>query len=152
MQLSWILVADNSNARIFSSQGRQPRLTEVADLIHPEGRISQLEQDSDKPGRSFNSRGGARHAMEPPTSRKLKESDLFARRIADLLNRRKKEFDDLVIICAPRFLGLLRKHLDNDVRNKITREIRKSIVQADTENIRREVYGENKSSSRLLQR
>lgn len=142
MQTTLILAADNTRARLFAAQGRQTQLTEIADLIHPEGRLSNSGQDSDKPGRSYDSRGGARHAMEPPTSRKQKESGMFAGRIAEMVKENSNRFDDLIIICAPRFLGELRKHLDPALQERIRKEIRKSIAHDEARHIREVAFGE----------
>jgi len=142
MPVSWIIVADNSCARIFARGKQQTRLLEIADLSHPAGRMTQVAQhDSDRPGRSYDSAGKGRHAMEPRTSRKQKESALFAKQIAEFTELHKAEFDDLIIVCAPGLLGLLRKQMDKSVTAKIAREIRKDIAHMDVDSIRDTVYG-----------
>jgi protein required for attachment to host cells len=142
---TWIIVANNACARIFSRGQRQTRLREVADLVHPAGRMTQLEQhDKDRPGRSFDSRGAGRHALEPQTGHKLKEATLFARQMADYLEQHEREFEELIIVCAPRLLGLLRKQMSKPLAARIRREIRKSIVYMDADSIRKTVYGKKR--------
>lgn len=136
MPVSYIVVADSANARIFSTKKTGAKWDEIADLTHAEGRMSGAQLGSDKPGRSQDSRGSNRHAMEPQQDRKRKESGVFARQLADYLKQNETGFDHLILVCPPRFLGLLRKLLDKPCREKLGKEIAIDIVHDRIDKIR----------------
>ena len=135
MSRQWIIAADSVNARIFSCENRNSPLQEIDDLTHPAGRMKAGELESDKPGRSFDSGGQGRHSMEPEHTRKDKESRVFVEQISDYLSEHQNEYDELIFICPPRFLGILRKHLDKTVSNKVIREIDKDVVKLTADHI-----------------
>jgi protein required for attachment to host cells len=70
---------------------------------------------SDRPGRAFDIVGAGRHAMSQAESGQDHEMLLFARQVADYLNRSiaNSDYLHLVLIAAPRFLGCLRSELSN---------------------------------------
>jgi protein required for attachment to host cells len=85
---------------------------------------------SDRPGRSYESFGGARHAIERENDPRQREAVRFARRIARRLDeaRRKDEFERLVVVAGPPFLGLLREAMSKPTKARVEREIRKDLV------------------------
>ena len=93
---------------------------------------------TDLPGRSFDSKGNARHAMEPTTDPKHELAIEFARTIARHLDaaRVKRGYEQLVIVAAPSFLGLLREQLNNTCRKLVAFELNKNLVQQTPEEIR----------------
>ncbi|MEX2353272.1 MAG: host attachment protein [Gammaproteobacteria bacterium] len=133
---SWIIVADSTRARVFAHNKQHTQLEEITDLVHPAGRQREVDQQTDRPGRSFDSVGANRHAMEPHTEWKHKESEKFARQVSTYLTEHIRHFEDLTIICLPEFLGGLRSHLDEAVSNKVIREISKNMIHQDREAIR----------------
>jgi protein required for attachment to host cells len=138
MTYTWVVVADSTRARIFSAESSSASLSEVETLTHPEGRMHDRDITSDLPGRSFDSMGHARHVMEPPTDPKQELAIEFARAIARHLDsaRVKKDFEQLVIVAAPTFLGLLREQLTNTCRKLVALELNKNLVQQTPDEIR----------------
>jgi hypothetical protein len=63
MSKHWIVVADQSKARIFTVDDPRGELQELEQLEHPVGRDQAQTLGSDRPGRSFDSSGQGRHAM-----------------------------------------------------------------------------------------
>jgi protein required for attachment to host cells len=141
MPVSWIIVADSSNARIFARPRQRGCLQEIADLVNPSGRLKQSDLDTGKPGRSFDEFGKGRHALEPRNGRRTKEAGRLARQISEYLFRHNRDFDGLILICAPRFLGQLRKQLDPSMQEKILGEIKKDVVHMDADTIRNMASG-----------
>jgi protein required for attachment to host cells len=141
MPVSWVVVADSCNARFFTRKKQSEPLQEVADLVNPSARMKPSDLESDSPGRSYDSFGKGRHAMEPKTSQKTRNAELFAKQISDFLTLHHEKFDSLIIISAPGFLGKLRKQLDKTILTKLTGEIKKDIVHADIDSISRIAYG-----------
>lgn len=138
MTYTWVVVADSTRARIFDAESASAGLSEVETLMHPEGRMHDRDITSDLPGRSFDSLGHARHAMELPTDPKHELAIEFARTIARHLDaaRVKKDYEQLVIVAAPTFLGLLRDQLNNTCRKLVAFELNKHLVQQTPEEIR----------------
>jgi len=138
---TWVVVADNSCARIFARDHQQKMLREIADLTRPAGRMSPAKRhNTERPGRSHDSRGENRHAMEPQTSLQEKELNLFVKHIIEFLDSHNKEFNDLIIVCAPKLLGLLRQHMDKSLTAKVTGEIRKDIAHLNINDISEKVF------------
>ena len=131
MAHSWIVVADASRARIFSSNGNLSEMQEVETLTHPAGRLHEQELTSDLPGRAFDSTGHARHAMGQPVDPKKQEEIVFAKQIADHLDeeRKQKTFEHLILIAPPAMLGFLRDSLSAETRKRVTEEIHKDLTQ-----------------------
>ncbi|NIQ13732.1 MAG: host attachment protein, partial [Candidatus Dadabacteria bacterium] len=77
---------ENSRARIFALDNISSPLQELADMQHTESRLHERDLTSDRPGRTFDSRGAGRHAKEPEISTKKHEAVNFAKCIADYIN------------------------------------------------------------------
>lgn len=138
MDKIWVLVADSGRARLFQASGVKAPLEEQTDLVMPIARLQEQDLVSDRPGRSFDSAGEGRHAMEPSTPAKEVESDRFAARIAALLDseRLAGAYTRLVLVAPPRFLGQLRDALSDPVRALVSAELNKDLVQFDADAIR----------------
>jgi protein required for attachment to host cells len=134
----WVLVADSGRARLFEASGAKAPLQEQTDLVMPSARLQEQELVSDRPGRSFDSRGEGRHAMEPTTPAKEVESNRFAARIAALLDsgRVAGNYTRLILVAPPAFLGQLRDALSEQVRALVTNELDKDLVRFDVDAIR----------------
>ena len=141
MKQTWIVVAESTRARIFSTFGTSMALEEVADLTHPESRLHDRELSSDLPGRSFDSHGQGRHGMEQPTTPKEQEAQAFASEIVQLLDRGRHEgsFNALVIVAPPAFLGLLRSKLDKPLEDLVASTLNKNLVEADKKTLERQI-------------
>ena len=125
---SWIVVADASRARFFGlsddghlvSIGRQ-------NLVGSNLRTGEI--GSDRPGRVYESVGGARHAAEPSTDPKRHAKFELAHEICDLLDaeRKKQSFERLVVVAPPQFLGDLRALMSEHVKPLIIAEVNKDL-------------------------
>ncbi len=132
MQSTWILVADAAHGRIFSTQDGRT-IDEVANLAHPAARQHDRDLASDRPGRSFDSAGQGRHAMEPEHHPHDQEAEEFALELANALEagRNQHRYKRLVLVAPPEFLGRLRKHLHKDTARMVLAEIDKDLVHLD---------------------
>jgi protein required for attachment to host cells len=144
MKSIWILVADESLARIFASHADSAPLVVVEELTDAAAHADRADLRRDAYGRRGHaaSQGDAGHPgarqVGPSTVTSSagedelhQEAQLFARRVADYLAeaRNKQRFDALALIAAPRFLGMLRKALPAGVTEVITKEISKDFLQ-----------------------
>ncbi|TAK62152.1 host attachment protein [Methylobacter sp.] len=137
MKLTWIVVADNTRARIFTADTPSSTLEEIEDLSHTGGRLHDREITSDLPGKIKSADGGG-HAFEQPTDPKKHEADNFAHRIAQYLEdaHNKNRFEQLIIVAAPSFLGMLRNHLQEQLKKLVRLEIDKEITTLSAADIR----------------
>ena len=139
---SWLVVANASAARFYNVKNMD-ELTEINTLIHPASRLPEQELVSSKPGRTFESTGQRRHAMEPKTSQKKTEFEQFAKTISEHLETslKKDAFSRLYIAAGPSFLGTLRKTFHPQILELITKEISKDLVHAEPKQLLEELFG-----------
>lgn len=131
MKTTWVVVADSSRARIFERAGRSPLLQEIDDLVHPEGRSRGRDLASDRAGRTFDSRGHARHAKQPGHSAHEVQVEQFAMDIARRVERGRRAggFDQMILVAGARFAGRLHRHLTEPTRALLKREVHKNLVR-----------------------
>lgn len=137
MKLTWVLVADSTRARIFTADTPSSPLEEIEDFSHTEGRLHDREITSDLPGK-IKSVGGGGHAFEQPTDPKQHEDDNFARLVAQYLEdaHNANRFEQLLIVAAPSFLGLLRNHLQEQIKHLVCFELDKDLTLQSAADIR----------------
>ena len=126
---TWVLVADGTRARLFvqDDEGLKPALEEEFIGMN----LPSRDIASDKQGRSFDSAGQGRHAMERPTDPHRHEKQVFASDIADLLDsaRRNNAFDELVVVAPPRALGEVRAALGPEAGRRVVAEVAKDLTR-----------------------
>lgn len=108
---SWIIVADESTARIFAQEKKFGPLREVAELHNEDARKKTGDMLSDRGGRSFDSHGQGRHTMSREKANpKTQTAVRFAKKIVSRVDNalQKGTCKDFAIIAAPKFLGCLR--------------------------------------------
>lgn len=133
---TWFLVADGARARLLTLKDErgsdERRLVPAFGQEFIGSNIPSREIDADRPGRSFDSAGEGRHAMEPPTDPRRKRKADFARSIATLLDAEAKRgaFAQVVIAAPPQALGDLRGELSAAVQSRVVAEINKDLVEA----------------------
>lgn len=128
---TWILVADGARARILANEGPGKGLAPVVDKEFPTSRTPTREIGADRPGRTFESADGARHAMEPRVDWHRFEKGQFARKMADIVERAagRQAFDRLVLVAPPQTLGDLRTALGRQARERLAGELNKDLTQ-----------------------
>jgi len=133
-----IVVADQAEAVFYDSASLQAAPREVGRISDPAAHLHNRDLVSDRPGRSYESVGGARHAIARENDPRQLEAVRFARRIARRLDeaRRKDEFEELIVVAGPPFLGLVRKQLSRPTRARVVHEIHKDLVHSPVEALR----------------
>ncbi|MEN9727451.1 MAG: hypothetical protein RL434_1817 [Pseudomonadota bacterium] len=113
-QRTWILVAHRAGARIFAQTAPHQALTLVESIAHPEGRLRNHDLDADAGGRSFDSQGSHRHALETEHSATDHLAETFAKSLVAKLRagREAKACDRIILVADPRMLGKLRDAMD----------------------------------------
>lgn len=110
-----IVVADEYQATFYLREKKFSPMQEVASLHNPAAREKRSDLLADKAARAFDSHGPGRHAMiKESADPKTQSAIVFAKEISEQLadEKRQRQFDCLVVVAAPRFLGLLRPALD----------------------------------------
>ncbi|RPI13689.1 MAG: host attachment protein [Lysobacterales bacterium] len=127
-----IVVADQAEAIFYDTPSLRARPREVAHLSDPVARLHDRDLVTDRPGRSYESVGSARHAITREDDPRHQEAVKFARRIARRLDdaRRRDEFDDLIVVAGPPFLGMVRSALSRPTRERVVHEVRKDLVHS----------------------
>ena len=130
---AWIVVADGARARFLalSEDGKKLVSVRSTDMVAPESRQHARDLKSDKPGRSYSSsRGGVRHALEPPHDYHKLEKHRFTALLAEALDAAcgRREFDQLVLVAPRRSLGELRTLLSERVQGRVRQEIAKDLT------------------------
>lgn len=129
----WIVLADGMHARILRQDKHGAPLVPALDreLYEPDVHLFSRDLKSDAPGRSFESASSTRHAMEPRTDPKSHEKQLFARRVAELINTAATQgnFDQLVLVAPPKTLGDLRAQLDGHAKNLVIGEVPRNLLK-----------------------
>jgi protein required for attachment to host cells len=150
MTTKWVLVADEAIARILVQTRGAGALDSVEELTDPAAHAKESDLVRDAAGRRA---GSATHSAGSSTPHRTRssasattsageserhlEATDFARRVATHLSvaRQQRRFDELAIVAAPRFLGLLRKALADDVAGCVTQTLDKDLVHLRNEEI-----------------
>lgn len=126
--LTWLLIADSSKARIFAlhkarifTEQNPALLKPIGNFIHNESRQKAMELTSDRQGEF----GHATFSANTPA--KTHEAEIFAHKlIAELEAARKKlSFRELILIAPPAFMGLLNKHMSHETKKLVSQTIEK---------------------------
>jgi protein required for attachment to host cells len=132
----WVVVADNSRARIFSAEKAASSLSEVRDLTNPEARLHEGDLVSDKGGRDRGMAGA--HGFGIEDEHKHEGYEKFALAVCTELEsaRVSGQLSKLYVVAAPSFLGLLRKHQSSALRQLVQGEVDKNLTTQDAKAIR----------------
>lgn len=138
MKPVFIVVADNSRARIFTAESSSAELLEIETMSHPEGRQHEQDMVSDLPGKDAAKGGAGGHAYEDKNSPKQQQTIDFAKRVAHYLDdaRAQNRLQQLLLVAAPAFLGELRNQLSTETRDCIVFELDKNLAQHSVDDIR----------------
>jgi protein required for attachment to host cells len=133
-----VVVADEREALLYDAADVNLPLALAAQLENPARQLNDRDLESDKPGRAVNSATGQSSALDGERSSRRTSAQSFARRIAGELERGRNAhgFDRVVLIAAPRMLGLLRDALSEPASELTVAEVAKDLVHADEQTIR----------------
>lgn len=135
-----VVVADERAANFFDLTGLQAQPAASGSLQNDAARPDR-ELETDRPGRRFGGTDGNRHALDGERSTERHAMEQFAKDVARTIDsaRVRHEFDRLVLIAAPRMLGLLRHALPAPCRSVVAAEIAKDLVHQDAAALREAV-------------
>ncbi len=131
---TWICVADAGHLRILRSNGPG---TPIERIVQEEHARDGGKDFADRPGRALESSGdGSRHAMQPhedPVRRDKRDTAAeIGKRLSD--HAQKQDFQRLILVAPPQFMGDLRKHLSPAASEAVIAEIDKDLTgESDAE-------------------
>lgn len=127
--ITWILIANESDARVFSSEGPGKDIILVQKFEHPEGRKKNQDIVTDRPGKSLGAVSGKFSTMEPRVTPRQHERDIFVHKLIHYLEKEfaNHHFAKLSLIAPPNFLGELRRALSNGLQKSVDRELDKDL-------------------------
>jgi protein required for attachment to host cells len=120
-----IMAIDGARMCLFRNKSsvREPRLELLAEQARKTPSTAELGDD--QPGRAFQSSSSVRGAYET-TDLHQQAEDEFTLEMAELLIFQMKDEDrQAILIAPPHVLGLMRKHLPDDIRRRLIAEIDK---------------------------
>jgi len=138
MNTIWILVANQAEAQIYSTDRIPGNLVLVDTLKHEEGAAHARDLTSDAPGRVHDRMGSARHSMEPDTGVKEESRRRFVKKMVARLESAhfRGDYDRLVLLAAPAVLGVIRKTISKKFTNVVVKEIPKDVIGQDLDKIK----------------
>jgi hypothetical protein len=154
---TWWLTCDASRAHIFSEHSPGRAFEHVASFEHPESRARTSDLVTDTNGRKpvggshgggvNGNRPGGFHGLPgaaPDTEPKDVEAQKFAREITAELARGldAHAYDALVVAAPPRFLGLLKQTLGDQVTKRLEATIDKDFSALAPREIERRLRAE----------
>jgi protein required for attachment to host cells len=128
--VTWIVVADGTQARVFENAGPGKGLHPVDGMRLEIEPLQASEIMADKPGRSFSSVGSGRSSMEYTSDPVEVREARFARQVADMLDEKRAAgaYDRLILAAAPNALGDMRKVLTPAVKEALMAELPKDLT------------------------
>jgi protein required for attachment to host cells len=141
-----ILVADESEARLYAQGAAHEPPRRLQTLQDPLARLHEREFKSDRPGRVFDHAapaGGRRGAVAHHSTggdhpARDHELHLFVGRMIAMLSEslERKPFDRLIIVAPPRVLGLLRAQMSDALQKRVRAEVAKDLIHESEARLR----------------
>ena len=129
MQKTLIVVADKSRARLFSIDSPKGPLRELEDFVSPRARMHGNQRPKER----------EHHTIPPPEPDQYPEAVEFAGELARRLDdgRQQGEFERLLLVASPDFLGTLRKKLSRATAKLVDRSLDANLTHLDADDIRK---------------
>ena len=131
-------MADRSSAKIFRTDSQSKNIELVQEFDHPIGLLKDKDLLSDKPGRSKDRKGRGKHSYSQGVSPSKQIMLNFTNVIAQILDkgRTMDRMDEIILICPPAMLGLLRTHLNASTRKMVIASLKKDLVKLSGANLK----------------
>ena len=128
---TWILLADGTRARVVCNAGPGKGVHSIQGMEFHGDNVRSGDIMADRPGRTFDSAGAHRHAMEPHSDPQREAKRSFAMDMIAEMHKQvqKNSFDRLILVAAPATLGDIRKILPKPLLAVLYAEIPKNLVQ-----------------------
>lgn len=137
----WFVIANQTNMTIYGEPGDQ-KFHFIDRLTNEEGRAHEGDLDSDRSGRSDSSSGAGSHALDRRHHKHEEIARKWAAKISLRLNEGnlKNEFEEMILVAEPHFLGILRNELPAPMMKKVIAQIPKEYTRGSDTEIREHVF------------
>ncbi len=127
----WILIADASRAKVLQWRGAGNDFSAVPGMAFETDHKLAHEIGADRPGRSYESVGTARHAVSPRSDPERLEEKRFTLGIIERLDTHAGEdrFDRLIVVAPPVMLGDLRAALTPRLQQRLINTLDKDLTK-----------------------
>jgi protein required for attachment to host cells len=134
----WVVVCDGAKALVLQNFGNRTNWILKTREVYEQDDPKTHEIGTDKPGRTFNSIGNRRSAMEQPDWHDQSEQRFLAK-LAARLDKAVLggETPSLIVVPPPRAIGVLRRAFTTHVRQAIRAEVEKDFVKMPIDEIER---------------
>ena len=134
----WVVVCDGAKALILENAGDGMHPNLKTKEVHEQADAKTHEQGTDAPGRSVNSVGARRSAMEQ-TDWHEQEEQRFLAKLAARLDKAvlAGETRSLIVVAPPRAIGVLRRQYSAHIRQALKAEVEKDYVRMPVADIAR---------------
>ena len=131
--VTWVLVADGAEAKVFEHGGPGKGLIPVKGLHFSEEPLKAQDINSDRPGRHGGGGVGSRSGLDKSDPVQIRE-ERFVKGVAAELEamRQQGRFDRLIIAAAPSALGDIRPALSDGVKETVIAELPKDLTNVPT--------------------
>lgn len=155
MSTTWIVSADAGRARIFAESDPQQALQEVEDMVSANARLrdSDINTDGGSPTaapQGIHNTGGATPGKlyEPNQTPEQHDAERFAKDVCAFLLKGYQEhrFQKLALVAEPRFLGVLRAQLDNQLKQTVELELNKDYSHSNAHQLREQLQAHKAKS------
>lgn len=121
----WLLVADGAQAQLYDVSSNPVRIESIANGRFSGSRKMTRDLESDRPGVSFESVGGARHAIERRSNAHQRNEDALIEKVTTAVNMAVdgKKFDKLIVAAPARALAAFRKGINKRTAGKVHAQI-----------------------------
>lgn len=136
MSTTWILVSNASSGKILRNTGPNKGLEIVREFDHPQSREKNSDLVTDRPGHN-QGHGNGHGSYVPATTPKEHEADIFALELARELEagRVGREYDRLVLVAPPAFLGQLNQRLNDTVKSLVSDKLEKDYTRSTSKEL-----------------
>lgn len=112
MKPDWILIANATRARLLEQESKD-KVKELKSFEHPQSRSRASELSADRSGYQRTDRSFGAASFQPRTDPRQKEHTLFARELAEYLEREAQlgTFASVSVLASSPFLGELKAEL-----------------------------------------
>ena len=129
----WVLVANSSEAKLYSAHVLGKDLRLIDEFSHPESRNKGLKLTSDKVGhyQSSSTVGTAHGSFVEPSDPKQFEAERFAHQLANTLEKGRTSnlYKKLVVVAPPHFHGLLKRECNGHIQDLVMHYVDKDYTK-----------------------
>ncbi|MDF3048052.1 MAG: hypothetical protein K0R73_1170 [Candidatus Midichloriaceae bacterium] len=137
-KITWIVVADGSKARLYSSYKSRHNLKLIQKLESEKARVHSHDLGSDKPHGIFE-----RNTPESKVDLHYQQEQHFSHQITKILNygAATHQLQSLILIAPPKFLGYLKHMLSVQATLLLSKEINKDLTALKDEELKEYIWG-----------